>query len=107
MQPLQIERHTDQTPLASRRGRAAQRELTQSPHLFDDPEHWLNRLLACAVDRLPNRCLEFVGHRDLGTRVIGERWGRIGKTLQPAWVMRIASSRDVRGNVAGLEEGDR
>src|SRR5258705_10539619 len=97
MEPLQIKRHTDQTPLAGRCRRAAQRELTESQHLFDDPEHWLNRILACAVDRFPDCPLKFVGHLDLGIRVIGGRWGRSSTTLPPAWGMRGPPAPAVRG----------
>src|SRR5919108_2499059 len=39
MQSLQIERHTDQTPLARGRVLATQRELAESQHLFDDADH--------------------------------------------------------------------
>src|SRR5918912_1529900 len=53
MQPLQIERQTDQTPLARGYLLAAQRELAEAHHLFDDADHRLDRAFAQAVDRLP------------------------------------------------------
>src|SRR6266508_3643807 len=43
MQPLQIERQTDQTPLARAGQLAAQRELAKAHYLFDDANHGLDR----------------------------------------------------------------
>src|SRR2546421_10465873 len=55
MQPLQIERQTDQAPLASDGLLAAQRELPEAQHLFDDADHRLDRACARAVDCFPKR----------------------------------------------------
>ncbi len=55
MEALQIERQTDQTPLASRRLRATQGELAEAEHLLDDPKHWFDGAFACAVDRFAQR----------------------------------------------------
>src|SRR4051794_31220103 len=102
MQPLQIERQTDQTPLARGGLLAAQRELPEPQHLFDDTDHRLNRAFAHAVDRLPDRGFELVGHLHFGTGTLRWRRGRLGKTLPPTWMMWIAASRDVGIDRAAL-----
>src|SRR6266536_4060894 len=106
MQPLQIERHTDQTPFARRSLFAAQRELPEAQHLFDDPDHRLNRAFAHAIDRLPKRGFEFVGHLQLGAGIIGWRRRRFGKALPPTRMVWIASGSDVGIDLAALEESN-
>src|SRR5215211_2213447 len=95
MQPLQIERQTDQTPLARSRVLATQRELSESQHLFDDADHRLNCAFAQPVDRLPDRGCELVGHLDLGTGILGWRRMRPSKALPPTRMVPIASGRDI------------
>src|SRR5262249_30762945 len=103
MQALQIERQTDQAPLASTRLLAALRELTESHHLFDDADDWLDCAFAHTIDRSPNRSFELVGHLHLGTGLIRWRRGRFGKALPPTRMMRIASGGDVRFDSPTLE----
>src|SRR2546423_11274114 len=89
MQPLQIERHTDQTPLASRGLLAAQRELAKAQHLFDDPDHGLNRAFAQPVNRFADDRLELVGHLDGRARVGCWRVRQYRKALAPTRMMPI------------------
>ncbi len=53
VQPLQIEGHTDQTPLTPCRLFAAQRELAEAQHFLNDADHRLDRAFPQPVDRLP------------------------------------------------------
>ena len=87
MQPLQIERHTDQTPPARGGLLAAQRELAKSHYLFDDTNHRFDCTFAQPVDRLADRRLEFIGHLLGWTRIVvgGCRQGR--KAFLPTGVM--------------------
>src|SRR5258706_16471801 len=104
MQPLQIECQADQTPLARSGLLAAQRELTEAQHLFDDADHWLDRAFAQAVDRFPELGFEFVGHLDLGAGIL-RRWrGQRCKALPPTRMVRIAPGGDMRVDAAALEE---
>ena len=50
MEALEIERQTDQAPLARRRRDPPQGELAEAQHLLDDADHRFNRAFACAVD---------------------------------------------------------
>ncbi len=102
MQPLQIERQTDQTPLARGGHLAAQRELAEAQHLFDNPNHGLDRAFAQAVDHFPEHGFELGGHLNCGTGVVGWRRRQRGKALLPTRVMRIAPCGNVRVNPAAL-----
>src|SRR5260370_11764227 len=95
MEALEIERQTDQTPLASGRLYPTQGELAEAEHLLDDPDHRFNRVLACPVDRFPQCRLELVGHLDLGTPVL-RRW-RVQRraALRPTGMMGITARGDV------------
>ena len=102
MQPLQIERQTDQTPLA-RGGRfPAQRELAKAQYLFDDANHWFDRAFAQAVDRLADRRLEFICHLLGRTRVVAGRCRQSRKAFLPTGVMRITPGGNVGVNPALL-----
>jgi hypothetical protein len=50
MEALEIERQTDQAPLASGSQDPTQGELAKAKHLLDDADHWFDSTLACAVD---------------------------------------------------------
>src|SRR6266545_6472283 len=102
MQPLQIERQADQTPLASGGWLAAQRELAKAQHLLTNTDHRLDRAFAQAVNRFPDGSLELVGHFEPGRRVGGGRVGQSGKALVPARVMRIAPRGNIWLDVAPL-----
>src|SRR6266545_1535191 len=95
MQPLQIERQTDQPPLTSGGLLAAQRELAEAQHLFDNPDHWLDRAFAQPIDRFPDRALELVGHLHRRTGIIGWWHRQARKALVPTWMMRIAPGGNV------------
>src|SRR5262245_62499724 len=95
MQSLQIERQTDQAPLASSSLLAAQRELPEAQYLFNDADHRLDRAFAQAVDPLPNRTLEFVGHLLLRAGILPWRLWQLGKALPPTWMVWVASGRDI------------
>ncbi len=73
MEALEIERQTDQTPLACRRLRATQGELAEAQHLLDDPDHRFDGVLACAIDRFAQGGPELVRHLDLGAGVLRRR----------------------------------
>src|SRR5436853_437608 len=95
MQPLQIERQTDQTPLASGGHLPAQRELAKAQYLFDDADHRFDRAFAQPVDRLAERRLEFIRHLLARTRVVAG-WRRQGrKAFLPTWMMRITPGGNV------------
>ena len=66
MEPLEIEGQADQTPLARGSFVPAQRELAETQHILDDPDHRFNSAFACRVDRFANCRLELVRHLDLG-----------------------------------------
>src|SRR5713226_5083914 len=65
MEALEIESQTDQAPLTSRRRCPTQGELTEAQYLFDDPDHWFDRVFACPINRFAQRGSELVGHLDL------------------------------------------
>jgi len=96
MEALKIESQTDQAPFAGGGQFPAQGELAGAQHLLDDADHRFNGAFARPVDRFAQRGLEFVGHLDLGTRVLGW-WIEQGREpLLPARMMGITSRRDVR-----------
>ena len=66
MEALEIESQTDQPPLASSGLCTTQRELAETQHILDDPDHRFNRAFACRVDRFADCRLELVRHLDLG-----------------------------------------
>src|SRR5258706_8946786 len=106
MQPLQIERQTNQIPLARRRLLAAQRELPKSQYLFDDPDHRLDRAFAQAVDCLPECGFEFVGHLDLGAGILGRRRAQLSKALPPPRMVPIPSGGDIWVDTPALEKSN-
>jgi len=55
MEALEIERQTDQTPLARRRLDTPQGELAKAEHLLDDADHRFDRAFACPVDGFAQR----------------------------------------------------
>lgn len=95
MGALEIESQTDQTPLARCRLFTTQGELTETKHLFDDPDDPFDGAFASAIDGFVHSSLEFVGHLDQGTRII-RWWSRQwSETLLPTGMMGITA----RGNV--------
>src|SRR5450755_4359918 len=104
MEALEIESQTDQTPLARCRMFTTQGELTETKHLFDDPNDRFDGAFASCVDGFAHCCLEFVGHLDLWARVI--RWwiGQWCKTLLPTQMVGITASGNV-GFDAALRTG--
>ena len=50
MEALEIERQTDQAPLACRRPDPTQGELAEAEHLLDDADHRFDGTLARAID---------------------------------------------------------
>ncbi len=107
MEALEIERQTDQTPLARRRRDPAQGELAEAQHLLDDAEHRFDRAFACAVDRFAQRGSELVGHLDLCARVLGQRVKQRREALPPTGMMGITARGDVGLNVALGTRGPR
>src|SRR3990172_2391602 len=67
MQAFEIEGQTHQTPFSGSGPQAAQRELTESQDLLDDPDHGFNGALAQTIDGLTNLRLQFVSHLFFGT----------------------------------------
>ncbi len=59
MQPLQIERQADQTPLATSGLLAAQRELAEAQHFLNNADHRLDRAFAQAINPFPTAVLSF------------------------------------------------
>src|SRR3990172_11333580 len=104
MQSLQIERQAHQAPFAGRRFLAPQRELAEAQHLLDDPDHWLNGILARRVDRFANLGLQLVGHLHLRTGLLGWRCRLSGKPLLPTLVMRFPARGDVRLDATTAEQ---
>src|SRR5207237_1523763 len=51
MEALEIERQTDQAPLARRRRDPTQGELAEAQHLFDDADYRFDRAFAYPIDR--------------------------------------------------------
>src|SRR6266480_4919741 len=104
MEALEIESQTDQAPLARCRMFTTQGELTETKHLFDDPDDRFDGAFASSVDGFAHCCLELVGHLDQGARVI--RWwsGQWSKTLLPTGMMGITASGNV-GFDAALRTG--
>src|SRR5947209_4724919 len=72
MKALEIERQTDQAPLARRRREPTQVELAEAQHLFDDADHRFDGAFACPVDGFAQRGSQLVGHLDLRAGVL--RW---------------------------------
>src|SRR5216684_7065950 len=73
MEALEIERQTDQTPLARRRRDPTQGELAEAEYLFDDADHRFDGAFACPVDRFAQRGPKLVRHLDLCARVLRRR----------------------------------
>src|SRR5256885_12051468 len=73
MEALEIERQTDQAPLARRRRDPTQGELAEAKYLLDDADHRFDRAFACPVDRFAQRGSQLVGHLDLCARVLRRR----------------------------------
>src|SRR5438105_4213841 len=95
MEALEIERQTDQTPLARRRRDPTQGELAEAEYLFDDADHRFDRAFACPVDGFAQRGSQLVGHLDLCARVLGRRVRQWRESLLPAGMMGITTRRDV------------
>src|SRR2546421_6737711 len=95
MEALEIERQTDQAPLARRRRDPTQGELAEAKYLLDDADHRFDRAFACAVDRFAQRGSELVGHRDLCARVLRRRVRQGREALLPTGMVGITTSRDV------------
>src|SRR5260370_33428180 len=100
MKSLEIERQTDQTPLASRRRGPSQGELAEAEYLFDDPDHWFDRAFACPVDRFAQRSPELVSHFDLRTGILRRRVWQWREALLPTGMMGIPARCDVWFNTA-------
>ncbi len=99
MEALEIERQTDQAPLARRRD-PTQGELAEAEDLFDDADHWFDRAFACPVDGFAQRGPELVGHLDLCAGVLRRRIRQWREPLLPAGMMGITPRRDVGLNAA-------
>src|SRR5260370_36687622 len=95
MEALEIERQTDQTPLARRRLYSTQGELEEAELLFDNPDHRFDGTLARPVDRFAQGGLELVGHLDLGTGILRRRIGQRCEPLLPTGMMGITARGDV------------
>src|SRR5947209_11593095 len=95
METLEIERQTDQTPLARHCREPTQGELAEAEYLFDDAKHWLDGAFACAIDRFAQRGSELVGHLDLCARVLRRRIRQWCEALLPAAMMGITPCGDV------------
>ena len=78
--PLEVPRHGHGAPFASYLGEAAQEELAESEHGFDDAEHRLRCLLAQAIELLAFGRSQAVGH-GLGRRRVFQRRRRCGESL--------------------------
>src|SRR5579859_2072683 len=100
MEALEIERQTDQAPLARRRRDPTQGELAEAEDLFDDPDHRFDRAFACPVDRFAQRSPELVGHLDLRTGILRRRVWQGREALLPTGMMGITARRDVWLNTA-------
>src|SRR5258708_13106584 len=88
MEALEIERQTDQAPLASGRQDSTQRELAEAQHLLDDADYRFDGTLACAIDRFAQRCSELVRHLDLSTGALGRRSGQVANPPLPPHTIR-------------------
>ena len=95
MEALEIERQTDQAPLACRRPDPTQGELAEAEHLLDDADHRFDATFACRVDGFAQRGSELVGHFDVCARVLGRRVSQGREALLPAEMMGITARRDV------------
>src|SRR6266566_6993863 len=95
MEALEIERQTDQTPLACRRLRATQGELAEAQHLLNDADHRFDGVLACAIDRFAQGGPELVGHLDLEVGVLRRGVRQWREALLPTGMMGITSRGDV------------
>src|SRR5438309_4440318 len=94
MEALEIERQTDQAPLASGGQDSTQGELAEAQHLLDDADHRFDATLACAVDRFAQRCPELRGHLDLGVGVLRRRVRQWREALLPTGMMGITPRGD-------------
>ena len=111
MQPLPMERHTDQTPLATGGLSAAPRELATAQHFLHHADHWRDRACAQAADRFSDGRLERVGQLHRETGLVG--WGRrqARNAFLPPRMLRIAARGHGRVNpvpltrLARTEEG--
>src|SRR6266498_5258596 len=95
MEALEIESQTDQTPLTSSSLCPTQGELTETEHLFDDPDDWFDSAFAFPIDRFAQCCLEFVRHFYLGACILGRRLRQWCEPLQPTGMMGITARRNV------------
>jgi hypothetical protein len=118
MEALEIERQTDQTPLARRRQDPTQGELAEAESLFNDADHRFDGAFACPVDGFARRGSKLVGHLDLCARVLRQRVRQWREALLPTGMMGITARGDVglnaalrtrrqrRGaNIAGIQRG--
>jgi hypothetical protein len=95
MQAFEIERQTHQTPFASRRRQASQRELAETEDFLDDPDDGFNGAFAQTINCLSDLGVEFVSHLDDGTRLV---WGWFRLSLKkgvPIEMMGFASGGDI------------
>ncbi|SRR6266446_8887532 len=107
MEALEIERQTDQAPLARRRRDPTQGELAEAEYLFDDADHRFDRAFACPVDRFAQRGSKLVRHLDLCARVL-RRWVRQRReALRPSGMMGITTRGDVGLDAAFGTRGPR
>src|SRR6266851_885227 len=95
MKALEIERQTDQAPLARRRRDPTQGELAEAEYFFDDADHWFDRAFACPIDRFAQCGSQLVGHLDLCARLLRRRVRQWRETLLPTGVMGITARGDV------------
>jgi hypothetical protein len=51
---FQVDSQTNQAPFPRRAGKSTQGELAEAQHFFDDPEYWIHRAFAQAINYLTN-----------------------------------------------------
>src|SRR5438270_12207078 len=95
MEALEIERQTEQAPLACHRPEPTQGELAEAQHLLDDVDHRFDGAFACPVDGFAQRGPELVGHLDLRAGVLRWRVRQWREALLPAGMMGITPRGDV------------
>ncbi len=100
MEAFEIERQTDQAPLARRQRDPTQGELAEAQHLLDDAEHRFDGAFARSVDGFAQRGSELVGHLDLRAGVRRWRVRQWREALLPAGMMGITPRGDVRLDAA-------
>lgn len=63
---LEIDRQTHLTSFSCRSRPAAQRELAEAQHFFNDPDHGFDGTFSEAINRVAIRCLKLLSHLSFG-----------------------------------------